>query len=117
MAVSAVPCPVIITTGTFGSIAFRRASRSSPEVPGRRTSHRTASGRAAVNAATGNFFAATLATVEQALLRPRHDGAIAFQTAASARLRAALLAGEAADPVLDDLETLYRAHHPAGAET
>jgi multiple sugar transport system substrate-binding protein len=71
----------------------------------------------AVNAATGGFFAATLATVEAALLRPRHDGAIAFQTAASARLRAALLDGNAADPVLDELETLYRTHHPAGAET
>ena len=72
---------------------------------------------AAVNAATGNFFGATLASVEQALLRPRHDGAIAFQTHASARLRAALLEGAAADPVLDDLDTLYRNHHPAGAET
>ncbi len=72
---------------------------------------------AAVNADTGNFFAATLASVEQALLRPRHDGAIAFQSAASARLRAALIEGAAADPVLDDLETLYRTHHPAGAET
>ncbi|MCP3729468.1 extracellular solute-binding protein [Sphingomonas sp. MG17] len=72
---------------------------------------------AAVNAATGNFFADTLATVEAALLRPRHDGAIAFQTAASARLRAALLSGETADPVLDDIEALYRTHHPAGAET
>lgn len=78
---------------------------------------RTAWQDAVVNAATGNFFAATLATVEQALLRPRHDGAIAFQTAASARLRAALIEGAAADPVLDDLETLYRTHHPAGAET
>jgi len=71
----------------------------------------------AVNSATGGFFAATLATVEAALLRPRHDGAIAFQTAASTRLRAALLGGDAADAVLDDLETLYRTHHPAGAET
>lgn len=71
----------------------------------------------AVNAATGGFFAATLATVEAALLRPRHDGAIAFQTAASARLRTALLDGDAVDPLLDDLETLYRTHHPAGAET
>jgi len=78
---------------------------------------RTAWQDAAVNAVTGNFFAATLASVEQALLRPRHDGAIAFQTAASARLRAALIEGAASDPVLDDLETLYRTHHPAGAET
>ncbi len=70
-----------------------------------------------VNSATGGFFAATLATVEAASLRPRHDGAIAFQTAASARLRGALLDGDAAEPVLDDLETFYRSHHPAGAET
>ena len=78
---------------------------------------RTAWQDAAVNAATGGFFASTLATVEQASLRPRHDGAIAFQTGASTRLRAALLTGEAADPMLDDLETLYRTYHPAGAET
>lgn len=71
----------------------------------------------AVNTGTGGFFAATLATIEAALLRPRHDGAIPFQTAASTRLRAGLLDGDAADPVLDELETLYRAHHPAGAET
>jgi multiple sugar transport system substrate-binding protein len=70
-----------------------------------------------VNSATGGFFAATRATVEVALLRPRHDGAIAFQTAASARLRAALLDGDSVDPVLDDLETFYRSHHRAGAET
>lgn len=69
-----------------------------------------------VNSATGGFFAATLATVEAALLRPRHDGAIAFQTAASTRLRAGLLDGDAADLVLDQLETLYCTHHPAGAE-
>lgn len=78
---------------------------------------RTAWQDPSVNADTGNFFAATLASVEQALLRPRHDGAIAFQTGASARLRAALLTGEAAEPVLDELEILYRTHHPAGAET
>lgn len=71
----------------------------------------------AVNAASGGFFMATLATVEAALARPRHNGAIAFQAAASARLRAALLDGDAANPVLDEIETLYRTHHPAGAET
>lgn len=72
---------------------------------------------AAVNAATGGFFRDTLASVEAALLRPRHDGAIAFQTAASARLRAALIEREPANPVLDDIDALYRTHHPAGAET
>ncbi len=72
---------------------------------------------AEVNEATGGFFAATLPTIEAASLRPRHDGAIAFQTAASARLRAALLGGEPADPVLDKIEALYRTHHLDGAET
>jgi multiple sugar transport system substrate-binding protein len=70
-----------------------------------------------VNGAAGNFYVDTLDTVEAALLRPRHNGAIPFQTAASARLRAALIEGDAAGPVLDDLQALYHTHHPAGAET
>ncbi|GGD57599.1 hypothetical protein [Croceicoccus mobilis] len=70
-----------------------------------------------VNQATGNFFAATLQTLEQATLRPRHDGAIAFQTSASTLLRSALLAGERAEPTLDAIERLYELNHPAGAET
>lgn len=70
-----------------------------------------------VNAATGNFFAATLPTLEQASLRPRHNGAIAFQTAASRVLREALLAGDDAEPTLDAIERLYQQNHPAGAET
>ncbi len=72
---------------------------------------------AQVNADSGDFYCATLATVEQALLRPRHDGAIPFQTAASALLRSALLDGAAADAVLDAIEAVYRRHLPAGAET
>lgn len=71
----------------------------------------------AVNARWGNFYAATLATVEQAVLRPRHDGAIQFQSEASARLRAGLLGGEPADLVLDDIEAAYRRRHSPGAET
>jgi multiple sugar transport system substrate-binding protein len=71
----------------------------------------------AVNAATGNFFADTLPSIEQALLRPRHNGAIAFQTAASSLLRQALVDGDTAVPVLDAIDDLYRIHHPAGAET
>lgn len=70
-----------------------------------------------VNLAANGFYRATLDSVEQALLRPRHDGAIAFQTEASALLRDALLAGAAAGPVLDAIEAAYRHHHPAGTET
>lgn len=71
----------------------------------------------AVNGATGNFFADTLATIEQAQLRPRHNGAIAFQTEASTMLREALIGDAGAEPTLDAIERSYRKHHPAGAET
>ena len=71
----------------------------------------------AVDARWGGFYSGTVQTLEQASLRPRHDGAIAFQTAASERLRRGLLGGDAADAVLDDLQTLYARHHAPGAET
>ena len=70
-----------------------------------------------VNARWGDFYARTYATLDGASLRPRHDGAIAFQTAASQRIRAGLDAGDGADRVLDDLQALFVRHRPAGAET
>ena len=57
-----------------------------------------------VNARSGGFYAATLATAEAALLRPRFDGYVAFQTAASARIRAG--GDEAA--TLADIRRLWR---------
>lgn len=71
----------------------------------------------AVSARWGGFYEATFASLEAALVRPRHDGAIGFQTEASNRLRTGLLAGEPAEPVLDDIDVAYRRHHPSGAET
>jgi multiple sugar transport system substrate-binding protein len=71
----------------------------------------------AVNARWGDFYASTYATLDGASLRPRHDGAIAFQTAASQRVRAGLDIGDGADRVLDDLQALFVRHRPAGAET
>jgi multiple sugar transport system substrate-binding protein len=62
----------------------------------------------AVNAAWGGFYRATLATAEQAYLRPRFDGYIAFQTAASARLRDALAQGEDDTVALAALRALWR---------
>jgi len=63
------------------------------------------------------FYAATRATLEAASLRPRHDGAIAFQTEASARLREGLLAHEPAAPVLADIEAAFARHYIEGTET
>lgn len=71
----------------------------------------------AVNARCGGFYAATLNSLEQAALRPRHHGAVAFQTAAAERLRRGLYDEHAADAVLDDLGILYDRHHATGAET
>ncbi|MDP5278972.1 extracellular solute-binding protein [Sphingomonas sp. DG1-23] len=70
-----------------------------------------------VDAAAMGFYSATRATIEAALVRPRHNHAIAFQTQASALLRAGLLDGAPADPVLDAVEAAYSRHHTPGAET
>ena len=42
---------------------------------------------AAVNAATANFYTATLDTIESSWVRPRGDGFIGFQQAGSAIVR------------------------------
>lgn len=79
-------------------------------------SSRSAWADPAVDRAAQGFYSATGATLEAASLRPRHNGAIAFQTEASALLRAGLIDQTAADTVLDAVEAAYRHHHPAGAE-
>jgi multiple sugar transport system substrate-binding protein len=61
-----------------------------------------------VNEAWGGFYQSTLATAENAYLRPRFDGYIAFQTAASALLREALAAGEDDVTTLKALRGLWR---------
>jgi len=61
-----------------------------------------------VNAAAGNFYAATRATLDGAWLRPRHNGYVGFQQAASLRLNEALLGGESAEGFIAGLNRLYR---------
>ncbi len=62
-----------------------------------------------VNAATGDFYRDTRATLEGAWLRPRHDGYMAFQQAASDRINEALSERHDAGRVVDDLNRLFRA--------
>ncbi|MDV6330385.1 carbohydrate ABC transporter substrate-binding protein [Asticcacaulis sp. 201] len=71
---------------------------------------------AGVNARWGGFYANTFDTLEAAYVRPRHNRAIAFQTEASARLRAALF--EHGDPaaLLNDLQTAYARTRVPGTE-
>jgi multiple sugar transport system substrate-binding protein len=62
----------------------------------------------AVNAATGNFYRNTRATLEAGWLRPRHNGYMAFQDQASERLNQALQHGEDGDRVVADLNRAFR---------
>lgn len=62
----------------------------------------------AVNAATGDFYRNTRATLEAGYLRPRHDGYMGFQELASERLNEALKGGEDGDRVIADLNRAFR---------
>ncbi|NEY91832.1 carbohydrate ABC transporter substrate-binding protein [Rhodobacteraceae bacterium KMS-5] len=66
-----------------------------------------------VNAPVRGFYSATAATLEAAALRPRHDGYIAFQTAASAFLREALRTGLPPAAVAGRLADMFAASLPA----
>lgn len=62
----------------------------------------------AVNAATGDFYEATRATLDGAWVRPRHDGYMGFQQAASDRLNLGLAERQEAGRVVADLNRLFR---------
>jgi multiple sugar transport system substrate-binding protein len=62
---------------------------------------------AGVNARWSGFYSNTADTLEQAYVRPRHNGYIAFQGKASALLREAFLENAPARGVLDRLQALY----------
>lgn len=75
---------------------------------GGQPSARAAWESATVNEACGNFFAATRATAEKALLRPRFDGYIAFQSKASTLLREAFAESRREEKTLENLRGLWR---------
>lgn len=61
-----------------------------------------------VNTQTADFYFATRTTLEGAWVRPRHNGYMAFQQAASDRLNAGLSERHEARNVVDDLNRLFR---------
>ncbi|MCA0996682.1 extracellular solute-binding protein [Alloyangia pacifica] len=75
---------------------------------GGQAGHREAWTSAKVDAGAGNFYSGTLATLDAAWMRPRHDGYMPFQQAASERLNAALKDG-AFEAAMDDLDQLFAA--------
>ncbi|TGQ68574.1 MAG: extracellular solute-binding protein [Mesorhizobium sp.] len=68
-----------------------------------------------VNAVTGGFYRDTRATLEGAWMRPRHDGYMAFQQAASDHIIAGLRSGQPAAHVVADLNRLFRESRQAGS--
>jgi multiple sugar transport system substrate-binding protein len=69
-----------------------------------------------VNAAWRGFFAQTRATVERAIVRPRHPHYVPFQTAAAEFVRQALAHSLGPTEVVNGLQALYDSHRPVGSE-
>lgn len=61
----------------------------------------------AVNAATHDFYRNTRATLEGAWVRPRHNGYMGFQAAASQRLNAGLLSEESPGSIIESLNRMH----------
>jgi multiple sugar transport system substrate-binding protein len=62
-----------------------------------------------VNGRSLDFFAATRATLEGAMLRPRHAGYLVFQDRAARMVARHLAAGSSAHDILEEVNDLYRA--------
>lgn len=75
---------------------------------GGQAGHRSAWTDAGADAASGRFYSCTLATLDRAWMRPRHNGYMAFQENASMRLHAALKDGRYSQ-ALDDLDVMFAA--------
>ena len=78
--------------------------------------HRSAWTDGAVNAAASGFFSATLGALDAALLRPRHNGFLAFQETAGNLVHAHLRDGGDPDRVLAAVDDAYTdsLREPAG---
>lgn len=71
----------------------------------------------AVNAATGDFYRGTRATLEGAWVRPCHDGYMAFQQVASDCLNEGLAGRQDPRRVVADINRLFRESFAPGAAT
>lgn len=107
------------TAAPDAAIAFARhiagpeAQRGRYASAGGQVGHGEAWADAAVDDEAGGFYSGTARTLAGATLRPRHDGYMPFQDAASARIATALRDGDFAGAV-DDLDRLFAATFKPG---
>lgn len=94
-------------------IAGPKAQRGLYAGSGGQVGHGEAWADSAVDDAAGGFYSGTARTLAGAALRPRHDGYMPFQDAASARIVAALKDGDFAGAV-DDMDRLFADTFKAG---
>lgn len=88
-------------------VADAEAQRGPFAAAGGQPGHAAAWEDEAVNATAGDFYRATRATLEGAWVRPRHDGYMPFQHAASLRLNAGLQTGESAREIVRVLNAMF----------
>ena len=88
-------------------VADAQAQRGPFAAAGGQPGHAAAWEDDAVNTTAGDFYRATRATLEGAWVRPRHDGYMAFQHAASLRLNAGLQSGEPARAIVQALNAMF----------
>jgi len=89
-------------------VADAEAQRGPFAAAGGQPGHAAAWENDAVNAAAGDFYRETRATLEGAWVRPRHDGYMPFQHAASLRLNAGLRNGEPGRDIVRALNAMFR---------
>ncbi|WP_292398023.1 extracellular solute-binding protein [Mesorhizobium sp.] len=94
-------------------IASGEVQRGPYASAGGQPGHAAAWDDAGVNAAAGNFYKDTRATLEGAWVRPRHDGYMTFQQAASDRINLGLTEKHDAGRVVADLNRLFLESFPA----
>lgn len=88
-------------------VADAEAQRGPFAAAGGQPGHAAAWEDDAVNAASGSFYRATRATLEGAWVRPRHDGYMPFQHAASLRLNDGLKNGDSGRDIVRALNALF----------
>ncbi len=107
IAVSAFSSSIEAATDFAYWVASGEVQRQAYAFGGGQPGHGDAWDDDVVNAATSDFYRATRATLETAWVRPRHDGYMPFQQAASDRINDGLLRKEKARGVVDDLNRLF----------